>query len=500
MSGPILGPTSRVINNECGGESPTEPGGGGENRRIKAFRFFCNYFDTPVGTSQSLSCKGFSGFPTKIKLSFDADWTTTWKPGKCNCTGQSYPGPIPYFDEAYYPERWTAMNVDNKKKCEDALWDGWQDGTTQCKGRTEKPLKKSKSVSKKSKNTPRKIVQMNEDQVNVVGYYGNSGNAVSSIPRLEDINSVYNVLIFTFANWQGGNIVLQIQGPYTLNTLKGAISSWKSSADPWGRSKHALISFGGENGNWPNLDDSTLTQRIHEFCDQNSFDGIDIDLESSTVSGVSKNHNAFVTLKERFGYIMTAAPEAAQYPMNAYQSLLPLLTWVHPQFYNNPPNAIIPPFSPADSWKYHDWQQDGFWAEVMDTTAEYLHLSPSQRGVAVPASTEAAGSYNNWDFDMLAKTMLDHGIKNVATWALAYDHKDGWKLANAVKYLITATWPTPGPTPAPGTTTPNPGKCHWIAIDPRASDAWCEIMKENAPPGYCKCVFDRARKVYSRLL
>eukprot|EP00493_Phyllostaurus_siculus_P009159 UN09273 len=34
MSGPILGPTSLVINNECGGESPQDPGPGGENRRF----------------------------------------------------------------------------------------------------------------------------------------------------------------------------------------------------------------------------------------------------------------------------------------------------------------------------------------------------------------------------------------------------------------------------------------------------------------------------------
>jgi len=137
MSGPILGPTSLVINNECGGESSQEPGPGGENRRIKAFRFFTEYFGVPVGAQKTLSCNGFSGFPSKIKLSHDADWATTWKPGPCNCTGQTYPGPLPYFDEKYFPSRWVARNEQIKKRCESALEDGWQNKATGCKGRTE---------------------------------------------------------------------------------------------------------------------------------------------------------------------------------------------------------------------------------------------------------------------------------------------------------------------------------------------------------------------------
>jgi len=135
MSGPILGPTSLVINNECGGESADEPGPGGENRRIKAFRFFTEYFGVPVGEQDTLSCKGFSGFPSKIRLSYDADWATTWKPGPCNCTGQTYPGPLPYFEKGYFPSRWVARNDQTKAFCQAALEDGWQNTVTGCKGR-----------------------------------------------------------------------------------------------------------------------------------------------------------------------------------------------------------------------------------------------------------------------------------------------------------------------------------------------------------------------------
>ncbi|VDL84447.1 unnamed protein product [Nippostrongylus brasiliensis] len=58
FSGPIFGPTSLVINNECGGEDTENPGGPGESRRIKAFKWFCKFFDVPPGPDRSLSCKG----------------------------------------------------------------------------------------------------------------------------------------------------------------------------------------------------------------------------------------------------------------------------------------------------------------------------------------------------------------------------------------------------------------------------------------------------------
>lgn len=56
--GPIFGPTSLVINNECTGEDPTPPGSGGENRRIRAFKWFCRHFGVPFGANETmLSCK-----------------------------------------------------------------------------------------------------------------------------------------------------------------------------------------------------------------------------------------------------------------------------------------------------------------------------------------------------------------------------------------------------------------------------------------------------------
>jgi hypothetical protein len=56
-SGAIFGPTSLIINNECNGEDAASPGGGGENRRIKAFKWFTKYFNVQPGADETLSCK-----------------------------------------------------------------------------------------------------------------------------------------------------------------------------------------------------------------------------------------------------------------------------------------------------------------------------------------------------------------------------------------------------------------------------------------------------------
>ncbi|XP_003378135.1 putative PAN domain protein [Trichinella spiralis] len=117
--GPIFGPTSLIINNECSGEDQSEPGGPGESRRIKAFKWFCDYFGVPTGDEELLSCKNmpkkfgdFSNF-----LSFQPDWSSTWKEKPCSCAPAQYGGMIPYFQPGYYPERYVRLNEQNRRRC-----------------------------------------------------------------------------------------------------------------------------------------------------------------------------------------------------------------------------------------------------------------------------------------------------------------------------------------------------------------------------------------------
>ncbi|KIH43309.1 hypothetical protein ANCDUO_26688, partial [Ancylostoma duodenale] len=138
FSGPIFGPTSLVINNECGGEDAEEPGGPGESRRIKAFKWFCNYFGVPAGSERSLSCKG-KAVPHKARYSssenicssgmldnFDAvqhnyswqpDWGNMWRSAACDCEPAQYGGPLPYYDPKVYPSRFAKENDRNRLRC-----------------------------------------------------------------------------------------------------------------------------------------------------------------------------------------------------------------------------------------------------------------------------------------------------------------------------------------------------------------------------------------------
>uniref|UniRef100_A0A9J2PJ26 Glycoside hydrolase family 19 catalytic domain-containing protein n=1 Tax=Ascaris lumbricoides TaxID=6252 RepID=A0A9J2PJ26_ASCLU len=118
-TGPIFGPTSLIINNECGGEDASNPGGPGESRRIKAFKWFCNYFGVPYGEQRLLSCKDM---PQKFdmmryNLSYQPDWSSTWKSEPCQCAPATYAGIVPYFDPDYYPEEFVALNEENRKRC-----------------------------------------------------------------------------------------------------------------------------------------------------------------------------------------------------------------------------------------------------------------------------------------------------------------------------------------------------------------------------------------------
>ncbi|KAI1707731.1 chitinase class I domain-containing protein [Ditylenchus destructor] len=123
-SGPIFGPTSLVINNECMGEDPTAPGGGGENRRIRAFKWFSQYYDVPVGNETTLTCKGMPQRLDQIpqNVSYQPDWSTTWKDEPCQCAPASYGGNIPYFQPGYYPQEFVDQNSANQERCVSALY------------------------------------------------------------------------------------------------------------------------------------------------------------------------------------------------------------------------------------------------------------------------------------------------------------------------------------------------------------------------------------------
>lgn len=290
-------------------------------------------------------------------------------------------------------------------------------------------------------------------KIDIIGYYGNSGNAVSFIPRITDIPIEYNILIITFADFPSieSPIELKIQGPYSgsyvfpdkPNQLIDDIATWKNRVDPYGRSRKALISIGGENGHFPSEGDPAIIRdKLVEFIDAYNLDGLDIDLEGSHVQSAGSLTEVITYLRNN-GYLVTAAPEAAQTPLNAYESIIPSLDWVHPQFYNNGPNAVTVPWVPADCqiWLATDWQDkqcDNItnWALVLQTMRSYLELTHDQLGMLFPTTPSAAGSYNNWNIELLADQVREYEIKHVGTWAIAYDHTIDYAFAKAIATLM----------------------------------------------------------------
>lgn len=279
--------------------------------------------------------------------------------------------------------------------------------------------------------------------IDIIGYYGNSGNALSSIPTLDQVHPGYNVLILTFASVDStGEITLEIQGPYEKDhaQLAADVLAWKQAPDQYGRTKHALFSIGGQNGRWPGVSAEAFEAGCKTFMAGLNLDGLDIDLEGSDVSAATGLAPAIQGLTSQ-GFVVTAAPEAAQISLDAYKEILPLLTWVHPQFYNNGPNAVAAPYVPSASlwptpWTVTDWQAESggqaFWAGVLAALGEADGLSSSQLGMLVPATSAAAGSYNNWDVAKLAQQVKEAGVRHIGTWAIAYDNTQSWKLAEAL--------------------------------------------------------------------
>lgn len=280
--------------------------------------------------------------------------------------------------------------------------------------------------------------------IDIIGYYGNSGNAVSSIPKIADVHPNYNVIILTFASIDNaGTFSLDIQGPYANDFpgLGADIKRWKGSPDKWGREKHALVSIGGQNGRWPtSVSASAIESGLDRFMTEFNLDGLDIDLEGGAVAEASSLVPVIKSLVAQ-GKVVTAAPEAAQGPLGAYKQILSDLTWVHPQFYNNGPNAITTPWVPDATrwptpWTVQDWQEESsghaFWADALGQIGKEVGLSQSQLGMLLPASPAAAGSYNNWDISKLVREVSIAGVTHVGTWAIAYDNAQQWKLAEAL--------------------------------------------------------------------
>jgi hypothetical protein len=60
----------------------------------------------------------------RLNLSYQPDWTTTWKPGfKCKCAPAAYGGMIPYYDPLYFTDEFVQLNAANEQFCQHTIYD-----------------------------------------------------------------------------------------------------------------------------------------------------------------------------------------------------------------------------------------------------------------------------------------------------------------------------------------------------------------------------------------
>ena len=294
----------------------------------------------------------------------------------------------------------------------------------------------------------------------MIGYYGNSGNAPNSIPLLGDIPDAYNMLILTFVNvaTESDFSPDDLQGPYSKNhsALAHDIATWKAKADPYGRRRIVTVSSGGQNGAWPaNADPTKVLANIESLCAKYGLDGWDIDLEGGAVAGADSLVSVVKALRAK-GRVVTACPEATVGTLQAYAAAMPHLSWVQPQFYNNPPSSMGPPFvgqgggkaAPACApWKLPGgaagWQAAcpsndtrPFWYESLSGVRDVYGLAPEQLGMLIPYGTDSSQPGYDYDYAKLSATLEATGLPHIGGWAIAYDNKDNWRFAKAMAALL----------------------------------------------------------------
>eukprot|EP01083_Nonionella_stella_P157246 510369_1 len=120
---------------------------------------------------------------------------------------------------------------------------------------TKDPGVKPPVVPPRPPVVPPKVPFDPDRKIDIIAYYGNSGNKPKLIPKLLDIPYYYNVIILTFFNFESGGYNYITQGPYDqhFDVLKRDIKAWKAKGklDVLGRQRKILFSIGGANGRWP---------------------------------------------------------------------------------------------------------------------------------------------------------------------------------------------------------------------------------------------------------
>ena len=293
----------------------------------------------------------------------------------------------------------------------------------------------------------------------VTGYWHNFCNGSTNL-KLSDVPSYYDMICVAFTGNTAtpGEVTFEVDpdlaraiGGYSKDEFIQDIKDIKS------KGRHVIISVGGAEGritiNSEAAADkfaSTLTEIIKEY----GFEGVDIDLEGSAVSGTEYIARGLRKVHDAIGddFIITMAPETyymhdADGILGAYfrlaMEIKDILTICYPQFYNAGGDIGYGDFNaryPSQSF-------------ITSLATMYIEngLRPDQLAIGVPAMASAAGSgYISPDNlkevvnSLVYKKQLDgftppreyKALRGVMTWSINWDGTQNYAWAKSMSELM----------------------------------------------------------------
>ena len=346
---------------------------------------------------------------------------------------------------------------------------------------TEAPT--TEKATEQQSNTENPTVNHKLPQHMVTGYWHNFENGSTNL-RLRDVPAYYDMICVAFTGNTAtpGEVTFELDGALARDLNYSKAQFIQDIKDLKAKGQHVIISVGGAEGrieiNSAAAADrfaDSLTKIIEEY----GFEGVDIDLEGSAVSGTDYIADALRKVHDHFGndFIITMAPEtfyvqadriSANDITTAYLRLAlkikDILTICYPQFYNSGGmngygGAIVNPGN-AD-----------FLTSLTTLLIENGGLRPDQLAIGVPSTSQAAGSgYVSPDVVANAVNALVNGtssgnfkapnayptLRGVMTWSINWDATNNYAWAKAMDATMASlpvvdggvTNPTNPDTPA----------------------------------------------------
>ena len=292
----------------------------------------------------------------------------------------------------------------------------------------------------------------------VTGYWHNFINEANKI-KLKDVPSYYDLICVAFTGNTAtpGEVTFQIDpdlaravGGYTESEFKRDIKTLQS------RGQHVIISVGGAEGRITinnNQDADKFASSLSKIIKEYGFEGCDIDLEGSAVSGTAYIARGLRKLHDEFGddFIITMAPETyymhkANDLTGAYYRLAidikDILTICYPQFYNAGGDIGYNNFNaryPSQSF-------------ITSLATMYIEngLRPDQMAIGVPAINGAGTGYISINDlkavinSLVYKKTLDgftppreyKTLRGVMTWSINWDGTQNYAWGKSMSELM----------------------------------------------------------------